>query len=132
MQLDDPSYKASLKQRINVFLANLLPMSIWLFVIPYTSSSEYILNNSGEILVDILCDYTKVSSVISEILVDKFNVYNSFELPSLNRSVNSSVPINRFESFILNIAVSIRLRRDVMLWKRLVDSGGILYSVPIF
>lgn len=126
LQLDDPSFKAPLKQRLNVFLANILPLPLWALVIPYTTSSEYILNSSGEILVDILCDYSRVSDLVPDILVNKFNIYDSFSLPSVNTSANGKIPCSRLEALMLKLAVNIRLKRDLHVWDLLQNSGGFL------
>jgi len=109
-------------------LANILPLPVWALVIPYTSSSRYILGNSGELLIDILCDYSIVSAMSTQILVNEYKVYDSFELPIFNKSANSAIPVKKHESKILQIVVNIRLKRDVHIWNKLINSGGVITS----
>ena len=121
-------YKLPIKLLLNVLLANLFPLPLWALFVPYTSSSQYIVDSNGKIIVDILCDYSRISEYTYDILVSQFNVFDSFVLPQVNVSRNSHIKPSQFESSILKRIVTLRLRDDMKIWSQLVESGGILVS----
>lgn len=121
-------YKLPFKLVLNVLLSNLLPLPLWALFVPYTSSSQYIVDDNGEIIVDILCDYSCISEFSYDIFVKQFNIYNSFELPRVNVSKNSNYHLSQFQSSILKKIVAFRLRNDMKIWNQLLDAKGILMS----
>lgn len=125
-QLLDPAFHASPRHKMNVLLARALPLIVYALLIPYKSSSHFILDPKGKVNVDILFDYAIVDHACSTIFTQMYGIYEDFRLPFANQSNSSSYLRNSLLKYLLGIVAKTRLRRDYALWKKVESSQGML------
>lgn len=126
LRLKDKKYQTKPKQALNVFLANLLPLPLWCLLVPYTSNSTYVVDNDGMIVVDYLCSYSMIDVITQQLFVNEYKMYESFVLPKVNTSENSSMNMSCLTRRFLNLVIKLRLNQDMIIWRKLVESNGMI------
>jgi hypothetical protein len=110
---------------VTTLFAKGLPFSLWAFLFPMKKCSDYFLDDSGRIIVDILGSTDRLSEDLKDILAELDIPANNLDVPHLNKSIRSRGPTSIRPAMLYNFLAK-RYADDIFLYslveKRIHDN----------
>lgn len=111
--------RRGLKIRMIVFLAKLLPFPLWAVFYPIRSSSEFLVNKKGDVLVDYIGSFENLNEDFYSIF-EKLGV----SIPRGQLPLRNVTEYNRDGRYVYNPLIkyllSIKVRKDLQLFRKIM------------